>query len=148
MSCIYGPNQVLSFSEQGWASWFSLATLKGWPLTIYGDGDQVRDMLYAEDCVHAYDAFLNSNVKHGVWNLGGGTQNTITLNQHLELMERITGKRSEVKHEDWRPADQKCYVSNISPIKKALGWEPKVSPEEGLIKVTEFFKNNLEIFGQ
>lgn len=146
MSCIYGPNQVLSFSEQGWASWFSLATLKDWPLTIYGDGDQVRDMLYVEDCVRAYDYFLSSPLKHGVWNLGGGTGNTLTLNQHLNIMERIEGKRSPVSYENWRPADQKCYVSDILPIKKDLGWEPRVSPEEGLIKVTEFFKKNLEIF--
>lgn len=148
MSCIYGPNQVLSFEEQGWASWFSLATLKGWPLTIYGDGDQVRDMLYVEDCVRAYDYFLRSNIKHGVWNLGGGTQNTTTLNQHLRLMERITGKRSAVSFEGWRPSDQKCYISDILPIKKELGWEPLVGPEEGLIKVTEFFKNNLDLFDE
>jgi len=145
-NCIYGPNQVLSFSEQGWASWFSLATLKSWPLTVYGDGDQVRDMLYVEDCVRAYDYFLRSKIKHGVWNLGGGVQNTTTLNQHLRLMERITGKRSAVSFEDWRPSDQKCYVSDILPIKKDLGWEPLVNPEEGLIKVTEFFKNNLDLF--
>lgn len=146
MSCIYGTNQVLSFEEQGWFSWFSLATLKGWPITIYGDGDQVRDILNVVDCVKAYDSFLSSNIKHGVWNLGGGTQNTITLNGHLELMERITGKRSVVSHEDWRPADQKCYVSDIRQIKKDLNWEPRISPEEGLILVTDFFNKNLDLF--
>lgn len=146
MSCIYGPNQVLSFAEQGWASWFSLATLKGWPLTIYGDGDQVRDMLYVEDCVRAYDYFLKSELKHGVWNLGGGVDQTITLNEHLNLMEQITGRRSEVSFEDWRPADQKCYISDILPLKKDLGWEPLVKPQEGLINVTNFFREHLDLF--
>lgn len=145
MSCIYGPNQF-GFAEQGWATWFIIATLQGTPLTIYGDGDQVRDMLHVEDCVKAYDAFLSSNVKHGVWNLGGGVDNTLSLNKHLKLLETISGRRSAVHHEDWRPSDQKCYVSDISKIRRELNWEPKINPEEGLAQVAEWVQNHIKIF--
>src|SRR5271166_399589 len=78
MSCIYGPNQM-GFEEQGWATYFVICCLKGWPITIFGDGHQTRDMLYVEDCVRAYEAFAESDLKHGVFNLGGGPSNTMTL---------------------------------------------------------------------
>ena len=145
MSCIYGPNQF-GFEEQGWAVWFIIATLKGLPLTIFGDGNQVRDMLYVEDCVAAYDAFLRSDVDHGVWNLGGGVYNTLTLHEHLDRMERLTGMRSPVTYRDWRPLDQKCYVSNLNPIRNALGWEPSTSPAQGLKRSTEWVRENLDVF--
>jgi len=145
MSCIYGPNQF-GFAEQGWATWFIIATLKGDTITVYGDGDQVRDMLHVEDCVHAYDSFLSSNIKHGVWNLGGGIENTLTLNRHLNFMEKFTGKRSSIDHQDWRPSDQKCYISDITQTKKDLNWMPLISPEKGLVHVTEWVKDNLDIF--
>lgn len=145
MSCIYGPNQF-GFSEQGWATWFIIAVLKGWPLTIYGDGDQVRDMLYVEDCVQAYDAFVQSDKKHGIYNLGGGSGNTLTLHEHLHIVTELTSKYSELSYEDWRPLDQKCYVSDIRKIKDELGWSPTVTTDEGIARVTEWVESNLEIF--
>lgn len=145
MSCIYGPNQF-GFAEQGWATWFIIATLKGWPITIYGDGKQVRDMLYVEDCIRAYDAFVQSDRKHGVWNLGGGMKNTLTLNEHLDGMKKLTDKRSDLIFENWRPLDQKCYISDIQPIKDQLEWEPKVDPSDGLRETTKWVEKNLRIF--
>jgi len=145
MSCIYGPNQF-GFEEQGWATWFIIATLKGLPLTIYGDGMQVRDMLYVEDCVAAYDAFVQSDIKHGVWNLGGGVGNTLSLHEHLDQMEEIAGYRSAVSYMDWRPLDQKCYTSDIGPVRNALSWAPQVHPAEGLARTTEWVRENLDIF--
>ena len=145
MSCIYGPNQF-GFAEQGWATWFIIATLKGLPIIIYGDGYQVRDMLYVEDCVKAYDAFHRSTQKHGVYNLGGGTQYTLSLLECIDELESITGKRSPVSFEDWRPSDQKVYVTDIGPTASKLGWVPTVSPKVGLNLTHDWVKENLSIF--
>ena len=146
MSCIYGPNQF-GFAEQGWATWFIIATLKGLPITIYGDGCQVRDMLYVEDCVKAYDAFHLSSESSGVWNLGGGWNNTLSLLECLDELESITGKRSVMTFEDWRPSDQKVYVSDISLAKYQLKpWRPLISPKRGLNLTHDWVKENLDIF--
>ena len=147
MSCIYGANQF-GFSEQGWATWFIIARMKGLPLTIYGDGDQVRDMLYVEDCIRAYDAFIQSDVHNGVWNLGGGVNNTLTLHEHLREMDAILPNVNNppITYEDWRPLDQKCYVTDIRPINEDLGWRPTVGPAEGLARTAAWVEENLEIF--
>jgi len=145
MSCIYGPNQF-GFEEQGWATWFLIATLKGWPLTIFGDGDQVRDLLHVTDVVDAYMTFINSDVKHGIWNLGGGPDNTLSLKEHLNICEEIFGKRSEVEYKDWRPLDQKTYVSDIRHVKRCLDWEPTIDPYEGLKDVAEWIESNPSVF--
>ena len=145
MSCIYGPNQF-GFAEQGWATWFLIATLKGLPITIYGDGCQVRDMLYVEDCVKAYDAFHRSREKHGVYNLGGGVHNTLSLNECLDELEEITSMRSEVTYEDWRPSDQKIYTSDLDKVKAHLTWAPTTPPREGLLHTRDWVIKNLDIF--
>lgn len=146
MSCIYGPNQILGFEEQGWAVWMVIATLKDWPITIYGDGCQVRDMLYVEDTIKAYDAFVKSDYTHGVYNLGGGPNNTISLNEHLDYLYSATGKRSSVIYSDWRPLDQKCYISDISKIKKDLNWKPIITINDGTEKVISFTKKHIGMF--
>lgn len=146
MSCIYGPNQM-GFEEQGWATWFIIAALKGLPLKIYGDGKQVRDMLYVEDLVKAYDAFASSNtVMHGVWNIGGGPNFTLSLNECMDLLEANLGVKIERSYHDWRPSDQRIYTSDIRPLKDELGWEPTVTPEQGLTKVSEWVGKHLELF--
>ena len=145
MSCIYGPHQ-LGFEEQGWAVYFCIAALKDLPITIYGDGKQVRDMLYVEDLVKAYDAFLTLPIKHGVWNIGGGPINTLSLNECLDFLRKETGKPIEVKFADWRPSDQRVYTSDISNLRKDLHWEPRVNPQEGLKLSLEWVKVNLDAF--
>lgn len=145
MSCIYGDGQM-GFEEQGWAVWFLIAAMKGWPITIYGDGYQIRDMLYVEDAVHAYDSWFRSGHPNGVWNLGGGPGQTLTLREHLDITEKLTGKRSPLTYADWRPLDQKAYVTDIRKIKEDLGWEPKVGIQEGLIKARDWVADYLEVF--
>ncbi len=145
MSCIYGTRQ-LGVEDQGWVAWFAIATLLGKPLTIYGDGKQVRDVLYVTDLVELYDSFLKSSLKHGVFNTGGGPKNTLSLLQLLNLLEKLIGKRSKISYSDWRPSDQKVFVADISAARKALSWEPKVSPEEGVRKLVEWAKANLSLF--
>lgn len=145
MSCIYGPNQF-GFEEQGWATYFIIAASRGWPITIYGDGDQVRDMLHATDVVDAYMKFVNSGIKHGVWNLGGGWDNAVSLHDHIAWIKKHTGKDLAVTYKDWRPLDQKCYVSNIDKIKKELNWAPTIDPPTGLSDVAEWVGENSWVF--
>ena len=146
MSCIYGTRQ-LGVEDQGWVAWFTIATLLGKPLTIYGDGKQVRDVLFVTDLIELYDSFLKSSLKHGVFTTGGGPKNTLSLLQLLGLLEKFTGKRSKVSFSDWRPSDQKVFVADISSARKALGWEPKISPAEGVKKLVEFVSANKNLFG-
>lgn len=146
MSCIYGPNQM-GFEEQGWATWFIIAAMKGLPLKIYGDGKQVRDMLYVEDVVRAYDAFASSNtVSHGVWNIGGGPRFTLSLNECMDLLEANLGVKIERSYHGWRPSDQRIYTSDIRALKDDLNWQPTVTPEQGLTKVSEWVGKNLDLF--
>jgi CDP-paratose 2-epimerase len=148
-SCIYGTNQF-SFEEQGWATWFIIAALKDLPITVYGDGKQVRDMLWVEDTVAAYDAYaqaaLEGRVKHGVWNLGGGPNFTLSINECIELVQELTGKKLKTTYTDWRPSDQKIYTSDIYPVCRDLNWKPLISPKDGLEKVVEWVKENIDVF--
>ena len=149
MSCIYGNNQF-GFEEQGWATWFVIATLKGLPIKIYGDGNQVRDMLFVSDAIDAYDRFINKAIAdqstHGVYNLGGGVGNTLSLNECLDTLEELTGKRSELSFHDWRPSDQKVYTSSLDNIQHDLEWQPSISPTQGLQKIIDWVTPNLHIF--
>lgn len=146
MSCIYGPNQF-GFEEQGWLVWFIIATLKELPIKIYGDGCQVRDCLYVGDLVRAYDSFVqNDELDHGVWNMGGGPEFTLSLNECLDMIERMTGKRSPVTYHDWRPSDQRVYTSDIRPAMKDLNWEPMIDPANGLEYVKEWVEPILDVF--
>lgn len=150
MSCIYGPNQF-GFEEQGWATYFVIAAVKGWPLTIFGDGDQVRDMLYVKDLVRAYDAFANpkpgfATPNHGVWNIGGGPKNVLSLNECLSFLEEELDVKIPVTKTDWRPSDQRVYTSDIRPLKLDLDWQPNVNPAEGLTHVIRWVEKNKDIF--
>jgi CDP-paratose 2-epimerase len=146
MSCIYGPNQF-GFEEQGWATWFVIAALKKWPITIFGDGDQVRDMLYVKDVVRAYDAFARSDwCNHGVWNIGGGPNNTLSLRECLDFLHAELRTDLHVEFQDWRPSDQRIYTSDIRQLELDLGWKPNVGPTEGLRHVIDWVKKNKDIF--
>ena len=97
MSCVYGTRQF-GVEDQGWVAWFAIATLLGKTITIYGDGSQLRDVLYVDDLVKAYELFLKSNLKQEVFNIGGGPENTLSLLELLELLEDLTGKRTRIKY--------------------------------------------------
>lgn len=145
MSCIYGTRQF-GFEDQGWVAWFTIATLSGKPITIYGDGKQVRDFLYVDDLVQAYDFFIRSDIKHAVWNVGGGDENTMSLNEFVHFLEKETGKKAKISFKDWRLSDQKVYISDISRINKDLGWKPHVSPENGARTLIAWVKENVALF--
>ena len=148
MSCIYGTRQF-GVEDQGWVAWFTIATLTEKPITIYGDGKQVRDVLYVADLVKAFDASVEKRDKilQGVYNIGGGAGNTLSLLELLDILEDLTGKRSKITFDEWRPSDQKVYVSDITKAKKELGWTPEVSPREGVGKLVEWVEENKRLFG-
>jgi CDP-paratose 2-epimerase len=133
MSCIYGPRQFGN-EDQGWIAHFLLSALRGVPLTIYGDGCQVRDALYVADAVDAWLAVLDQidTAKGCVFNLGGGPSNSVSLLELLDLISKTTG--SEVRHsfDDWRPGDQPWYVTDVSALSAATGWTPRTSLADGL----------------
>jgi len=145
MSCIEGTRQF-GFEDQGWVAWFIIAILHGKPITIYGDGKQVRDLLYVDDLVEAYDAFIRSDIKHAVYNTGGGPENTTSLLEFLEYLEQKTGKKPQISFSDWRPSDQKVYISDIAKITNELGWKPKTNPHQGFERLLEWVKSNPELF--
>lgn len=145
MSCIYGERQF-GFEDQGWVAWFIIATLLDKPITIYGNGKQVRDMLYVDDLVDAFRRFIRGDLKRGLFNIGGGPNNTLSLLEFLNELTLLTGKKSKVKFSAWRPSDQKVYITDISRVKKQLGWNPRVSVQEGIRKLISWVQDNTEYF--
>ncbi|GGC56916.1 NAD-dependent epimerase/dehydratase family protein [Haloferax sulfurifontis] len=141
MSCIYGTRQFGN-EDQGWVAHFAISTLNDEPLTIFGDGKQVRDVLYVKDLVRAYDAFLSDpDGKSAVYNMGGGTENTTSLLEFLDLLEEKSGKRTDISFDEWREGDQKVYVSDTSRARNELDWEPKVDFEEGIERFVNWYES-------
>ncbi|UCD55228.1 MAG: GDP-mannose 4,6-dehydratase [Candidatus Omnitrophota bacterium] len=146
MSCTYGTRQF-GFEDQGWLAHFIISNLVNRPITIYGDGKQVRDVLYVEDLVGAFDLFAKSDIKRETFNIGGGPRNTLSLLEFMKIVEGKTGKTFKVGFDKWRPSDQRVYISDISKIEKILGWSPKISIDEGINKVLNWAEKNLSFFG-
>ncbi len=146
MSCIYGTRQF-GMEDQGWVAWFVIAALAGRPITIFGDGKQVRDVLYVEDLLRAYEAFITGDGRVEVFNVGGGPECTLSLRELLDLIRAETGRRPEVSYAEWRPSDQKVYVSDIRRAREHLGWAPQVTPGEGVRRLIAWTRENLDRFG-
>lgn len=138
-SCIYGTHQF-GIEDQGWVSWFTIAAVLNKPITVYGDGMQVRDVLFVEDLVNAYDLAIGRiKLAAGqIYNVGGGPKFTLSLLELLDLLEKKLGKKVPFTFSDWRPGDQPVYVSNIAKIKKNLGWEPKIDVSAGTSKMIDW----------
>jgi CDP-paratose 2-epimerase len=133
MSCIYGPRQF-GTEDQGWIAHFLIQALRGLPITIYGDGYQVRDALFVQDAVAAWLGALEriEEVKGRVFNLGGGRANSVSLREMMQLIAELHGRHPDVSYDEWRPGDQPWYVSDITAISDALRWTPRVGIREGL----------------
>ncbi len=143
MSCIYGPRQFGN-EDQGWVAHFVITALGGSELTLYGDGKQVRDILYVADLIAAMRLATAAAPEHPgrIYNVGGGPENTISLLELLELLETILGQEVPYRKASWRPGDQKLYVTDIGRIKRELGWAPQVSREEGVRRLVEWVQAN------
>ncbi len=147
-SCIYGLRQF-GIEDQGWVAWFVIAAVTGRPITIYGDGKQVRDVLFVDDLLDAYDAAVarRDEVAGEVFNIGGGPQNTISIwREFAPLLEKALGRSVPVSYGDWRPGDQRVYISDIRKAERLLGWKPRVGVEEGIARLVEWVKANRSLF--
>jgi CDP-paratose 2-epimerase len=146
-SCIYGPRQF-GMEDQGWLAWFALRALHQEPVTIYGDGMQVRDVLYVADLVEAYDAAVRRiDITRGrAYNIGGGPDNTLSLLELVELLNGSFGRKLDCSFEDWRPGDQPVFVSNIGKAKSDFGWSPRVGVEDGVSRLIGWIKDNAALF--
>ncbi len=142
-SGIYGPHQF-GIEEQGWLAWFCNALLFNKPVTIYGDGKQVRDVLYVDDLLKAYDlAFKNIKKTRGkAYNIGGGPKFSLSIWELFDILEKLTGKKFDYSFGPWRPGDQKVYISDIRRAEKEFGWSPKTSPREGVKKLYNWISQN------
>lgn len=144
MSCIYGPHQF-GTEDQGWVAHFMISALQGKPITIYGNGKQVRDILFVEDLVDAFVlAWKNiEKVSGHVFNIGGGPGNTISL---LELLNVISADpeigEQDVRFEKKRIGDQYYYVSDIRKFGEMTGWKPRYDVRNGTGKLLEWLKNH------
>jgi CDP-paratose 2-epimerase len=143
MSCIYGPHQFGN-EDQGWVAHFLIRALQGEPITLYGDGMQVRDILYVDDLVDAFLLAQANMPKVGgqAFNIGGGVGNTMSLLQLLDLIEEFHGVRPQTRGGAWRPGDQRYYVSDVRKMKEATGWTPRVGVHEGVRRLFDWLREN------
>ena len=147
-SCIYGPRQF-GIEDQGWVAWFIIAAVTGRPITVYGDGKQVRDILYVEDLLDAYDMGVEKiDAASGqVYNLGGGPENVMSVWAEFgPILRELLGKSIEVGRGDWRPGDQRVFYADIRKAEQALGWKPKVGVKEGIGRLYHWVQENKELF--
>lgn len=141
MSCIYGPRQF-GTEDQGWVAHFGLRALAGQPITIFGDGKQVRDVLYVGDLIEALMAARQraESVPSQVYNVGGGPANSVSLLELLDLLERRLGRPVSRQFDAWRPGDQRVYISDIRKIGAETGWSPRVTIEEGVDRLLAWLR--------
>ncbi|HEY8355883.1 MAG TPA: NAD-dependent epimerase/dehydratase family protein [Ramlibacter sp.] len=139
MSCIYGPRQF-GTEDQGWVAHFILRALRGERITLYGDGMQVRDVLFVDDLV---DAFLlaeqhATRLAGRAFNMGGGAGNTISLLDLLDRIEQLHGVRPDVTLDAWRTGDQRYYVSDTAAFERETGWKAKVGSGDGIERLYQW----------
>jgi CDP-paratose 2-epimerase len=146
MSCIAGPRQFGN-EDQGWVAHFLYSALHGRPLTIFGDGRQVRDVLAIGDLLNAIEAVRTTPAAHGqVFNVGGGAENSISLLELLELIQNRTGAKPEFSFAPARPGDQPFYVTDFSKLTHLTGWRPEVSVAEALLGIFYWWRRNRVLF--
>lgn len=147
MSCIAGPRQFGN-EDQGWVAHFLLSALQGKPITIYGDGRQVRDVLDVEDLLHAFEAarLHQQNTEGQIYNIGGGQANAITLLELIDEIEVLTGRRLEYELAERRLGDQFIYVTDFSKLRRDTGWQPEVSARHAVEHIYQWWKANRDLF--
>jgi CDP-paratose 2-epimerase len=145
-SCIYGPRQF-GVEGQGWLAWFTSSLIFNNLINIYGNGKQVRDVLYVDDLINAFNlAFKNiKKIKGKAYTIGGGPKFSLSILEFFSILEKISGKKFNYKLKPWRPADQKVYISNISSAKKDFSWIPYIAPQKGIKNMYEWILQNKDI---
>jgi len=147
-NCIYGTRQF-GVEDQGWVAHFCIAAALGRPITIYGNGKQVRDVLWIDDLVRAYDLAAErvERVAGKIYNIGGGPENAMSIWAEFgPILEELAGHPIPVKYGDWRPGDQPVYISDISLARRELGWSPRVGVREGIQRLWDWVRENPHLF--
>lgn len=147
-SCIYGPRQF-GVEDQGWLAWMTIAAVTGRPITIYGDGKQVRDVLHVNDLLDAYDAAIEKidRAKGEIYNMGGGPQNVLAVWAEFgPMLERLLGQKIEVAYADWRPGDQRVFYADTGKAQRELGWKPQIDLEQGIEMLVDWVKAHKSLF--
>jgi CDP-paratose 2-epimerase len=141
MSCIYGPRQM-GTEDQGWVAHFLIRALQGRPISIFGDGCQVRDIFFVDDAVDAYVAAWRrmSEIRGKAFNLGGGPANAVSLRQVLSHIETICGTPLQLLHGEWRAGDQRYYVSDTRMVTRALGLPPPTPWRTGIATLAAWLR--------
>lgn len=147
MSCIFGVRQFGN-EDQGWVAHFVISSVFNRPLTIYGDGKQVRDILFINNLLRAFElATDNIDVTQGqIYNIGGGRENAISLIELIERLESLMGKHIKFSFDNWRSGDQKVYISDIRKAKQDFDWMPQISKEQGIKRLLDWVLKNKELF--
>jgi CDP-paratose 2-epimerase len=146
MSCIYGPHQF-GTEDQGWVAHFLIRALDGQPIVLYGDGKQVRDVLFVEDLVNAFLLAQRrmSTISGQAFNIGGGAGNTTSLVELLALIGELHGEQPDVALQSWRTGDQRYYVSDTAKFGAATGWTPTVGVEDGVRRLYDWLQESRSI---
>lgn len=147
-SCIYGYRQF-GIEDQGWVAWFTICAVLGREVTIYGDGKQVRDVLFIDDLIDCYLKAIEhvDKVKGKNYNIGGGPKNTLSLLELIALLEGFIGKKVHYAFDKWRPGDQKVFICDIGRAEKDFGWKVKTQAREGVEKLFHWVLQNCNLFG-
>lgn len=147
-SCIYGPRQF-GVEDQGWVAHFVIAAVMGRPITIYGDGKQVRDVLHVGDLIRAYELAVEKidEIAGTAFNIGGGPENTLAVWKEFgPLLAGLRGEPLPVSYGPWRPGDQLVFVADISRARRLLGWQPAVDPKTGIAGLYRWVQQNRNLF--
>jgi CDP-paratose 2-epimerase len=135
--------------DQGWLAWFIIAVIKGHPITIFGDGKQVRDVLFIEDLLECYEKIIkNISISAGqIYNIGGGPENSISIWKELRpILEELIKHPIDVELSNWRPGDQHVYISDIRKAKRELDWSPQTTIKNGIEKFFNWAVENQNLF--
>lgn len=146
-SCCYGYRQF-GVEDQGWVAWFAIAAMLGRDITIYGDGKQVRDVLFVTDLLEAYDAAWEriDDVSGEVFNVGGGPENAISLHDLLDHLAELRGRAVPFRYDEWRPGDQPVFVSDVGKAAERLDWTPRTEWRKGIDCLQQWVSTNRELF--
>jgi len=141
---IYGPRQ-LGGEDHGWVANFGIRNVIGWPVTLFGTGKQLRDILYASDVARAFECWFERG-ESGIYNVGGGEAHMISLLECIDLIDRTTGVATDVRFEPSRFGDLRYFVCDVSRAREGFGWSPEVPPAEGVPRLLDWIRANRELF--
>jgi len=143
-SCIYGPRQF-GFEEQGWVAWFAIAAATGAPITVFGDGCQVRDLLWIDDLCELYRTAIAGidSAAGRVYNIGGGPANALSVKQVLRKLEQLCGRPLPTSSGPWRLGDQRIFIADTSAVGRDLGWTPRTNTADGIARIAAWVTSSV-----